>query len=192
MRWGAVRFIAVMLALAVLSREAVAEMAAFGAARHLVLSGSIFGQYYHGAGSGGTGAATIAVAPNLHWFGIENVSLGAYLALTYQNDGNQGVTGYALTPAVGYNLTLGEKVSLWPQLLVSIASSGTSSGPSTSSITRWGVGAYFPFIYRPSEPLFFGFGPNFLTDLSAKSSDAYYGVAKVTSIGVQSMIGAWF
>ncbi len=70
MRWGAVRFIAVMLALAVLSREAVAEMAAFGAARHLVLSGSIFGQYYHGAGSGGTGAATIAVAPNLHWFGI--------------------------------------------------------------------------------------------------------------------------
>jgi len=160
-----------------------------------------------GSSSSNNGGSQVGftVAPAADYFVIDNLSLGLELLFGYASfspgTGTTGgvggtsppstnVTEYGFAPRVGYNIPLGNSVSIWPKVFFEHAGySVGGAGKGYGNIQL--LGAYVPILYHPVPHFYVGLGPNILTELGA-SSDGTSATSKITSYGIFGSAGGWF
>jgi hypothetical protein len=169
-------------------------------------------------GAGGSSSIAFGVAPAADFFVIPNLSVGGQLLFDYYSFGSSStpsagggasgstsnpstnITVLGIAPRVGYNIRLTDWVSFWPKLYVSYAttSASQSGADGSSGSNSFTLGLYAPFMIHPAKHVFFGIGPNFLTQLSANTTTSGGGAStstassKLTEVGLQATIGGWF
>lgn len=137
----------------------------------------------------------VRVEPSFHYFVAENISVGALLAFELQKQGDEKEQGIALGPLVGYNLPLGEHLSLWPKvgaayvLLSRKEPSATGTGTESMSGNKIVAMAEVPVLVHVASHFHFGIGPFIRMDVSSKieGKDA----DKDTTVGLLGAIGGW-
>jgi hypothetical protein len=177
-----------------------APTGAFGSAGQLAIQSDLQ-LHFEGQSASDNGGSTsdILVQPAADYFVINNLSVGGALSLDIStiSPGGGGpsstTTSFGITPRVGYNIAIVDKLSFWPDLFLSFTTSSTSNnGPSGNAFS---IGVFAPVLFHPVEHFFIGLGPNLSTDLSRSESQngvSAPNVPKVTSYGVMSTIGGWF
>jgi hypothetical protein len=153
---------------------------------------------------------SVTVSPALHYFVVDNVSLGLALGVTYTDDKgyasdgtlveNKGTT-VSVAPELGVNIPFGDAVSWWLRGAVGFESNryttsiaapsptGTSSFAAPLPLSQDGAwfSLYFPLLLHPAPNFFFGAGPNVFHDFAgyqgAGASD------QRTAFGVGTVIG---
>jgi hypothetical protein len=141
-------------------------------AQQAALSGGVFGQKgqlvissdasllfgYTTAGDYGA----IRILPAADYFLMDNLSLGASATLGFAFGDSTGLT-LGLAPRAGYNLKLGENVSLWPRaslgfLVIDEANLAADSVLGTQGF-NFQVDLYAPFLFHVTPSFFVGIGP---------------------------------
>lgn len=124
---------------------------------------------------------SFTLQPALQYFLSQNVSVGGSVLFGYTSGGGQSTTAFGIAPEIGYDLTLSDTWSFWPEISVGVrtysASPGTSSTLAYASING-------PFLIHPAEHFFFGAGPGLSLGLAGDN--------KVTAINVGFVIGGYF
>ncbi len=166
--------------------------AAFGDPGQVFATGSLAFQNVSASGYSAS-ATVIAVTGGAHWFVASNWAIAADLLVGHSSAGTE-LTAFGLVPSVGYNLRLTPSFSLLPQFEASFQTQSASStaGGNTSTIRHLALGGFLPLMVHPPGHFFVGIGPEMLADVSTSVSGLPYSVAKNNTIGVRSVIGAWF
>lgn len=153
-----------------------------------------------GVQSGGGSTTSFTLAPQVHYFVIDGLSLGGTAIFGYTKpDQGDAETTYGIGPTIGYNAWLSPGlVSLWPQVTflytASTSSQGSINGQSLSETTsRATIGVFVPFEIHPVKHFNIGIGPTFAYDLSASISSGGQSADtdKLTSFGAAGFIGGW-
>jgi hypothetical protein len=139
----------------------------------------------------GSAASTnnIALRPALDVFVLRNLSVGGSVTVVVST-GPNGATGFALQLRSGYNIRLGEALSLWPRLGVAYSNTGFSSNGTSMSISSIPLSFIAPVLWHPTAHFFIGAGPVFETEL-ARSQNGM-SVDKTTQFGIRSLLGGTF
>ncbi len=174
------------------SPVAAQSEAAFGDSGQVFATGSLAFQNVSASGYSAS-ATVIAVTGGAHWFVASGWAIGADLLVGHTSAGTQ-LTAFGLVPSVGYNLRLTPGFSVLPQFEASFQTQSASStaGGNTSTISHLALGGFLPLMVHPPGHFFVGIGPEVLADVSTGTSGLPYSVAKNTTIGIRSLIGAWF
>ncbi len=137
---------------------------------------------------------SLVLRPAVDFFVIDYLSIGGFLGLQYDSTPGGSSTAISIGPRVGYNIPLSERLSLWPKVGFSFASTsqsqddielptgGTIEGDDESS-TSLQLNLFAPFMFHPVEHFFIGFGPAFDLDLSGDN--------KATTIAARLTLGGW-
>jgi hypothetical protein len=181
--------------------------------------------------NGGDGTA-FAVAPAADYFVIRNLSVGANVlfgllnpapgprqpaieppplpgaapgAATSPPSWRLSETVFGIAARVGYNLTLTDTISFWPNLYfgyieISTTTSGSANGFPSSGSNAIAIGYYVPIMFQLATHFLLGIGPNFSTQLSNNQTSGSTAIFEtsglsqplVTQVGVQATIGGWF
>ena len=158
---------------------------------------------------GGIDSYGFSFSPGVMFFVADDIAIGGAVPFSYESSGGGGasdrinVTRYGIAPAVGWNLSLGERVSLFPQLTLitsweKTAFSGSSFSRTDRVITAQ---AFVPVLLHVTSHFFIGLGPMISRDvdstrqvllLSSAGEAVVNDEVKTTTIGLQSVIGGWF
>lgn len=160
-----------------------------------------------------TSITSIYVNPRIHYFVIDNLSIGGELLLASfsgetetetvnkVNGTSQKVTtklddapgAFGLMPLVGYNIALGSKVSLWPQGGIGFRrSTWKRYAPDRDYAERWWfINVDVPFMIHVAPHLEIGAGPGLTLNLS-QSVDIPQNNATVTYSGYSQHVFRWF
>jgi len=183
--------------------------ARFGEAGELVISGALSASFGHyGISSEGLSSNSFGIQPAFDYFVAPDFSVGASAFFRYDNltstmsdtFGQKTVT-YGLSGQLGLNLWLGERVSLWPKLSLSLSQNRmTFSPPTTVPVgveladhppqvdNIVSVELYAPFLFHLAQHFFVGFGPDVYVDLL----DSTGGVSnRRLFYGAESTVGGW-
>jgi hypothetical protein len=137
---------------------------------------------------------TLILRPAVDYFVIDYLSIGGFLGLQYDSTPGGSNTAISIGPRVGYNIPLSERLSLWPKVGFSFASTsqsqddvelptgGTVEGDDETS-TSLQLNLFAPFMFHPVEHFFIGFGPAFDLDLTGDN--------KATTIAARLTLGGW-
>jgi len=123
------------------------------------------------------GEWTLSLHPEIDYFIINNVSLGALFGYTY-SPAATGTTVIDLGGRAGFNLNINDHLGFWPS--AGFALNFTSSNHSNNTATSFGI--FAPFLYHLVPHLFVGVGPSFSVRLSGGSGKSY---------GVDFTLGGW-
>ena len=186
-----------------------AREARFGERGELVLSGALSASIGHyGISPEGLSSNSFGIQPAFDYFVAPDLSVGAsasfrYDSLTSSPPGTFGqkIVTYGLYGQLGINLWLGERVSLWPKLSLSLSQNRlTSSPPATVPVGVMvdvapdveiivSLELYAPFLFHPARHFFVGFGPDAYVDLLNSRA----GVSNRRMFyGAESTVGGWF
>jgi hypothetical protein len=145
--------------------------------------------------SGVDGSSTIVVLrPALDYFVVDSLSVGGFVGVEYASAPGGSSSSISIGPRVGYNVTLSDRLSLWPKIGFAIAhTSQTDNGATLPSGLTVGAGGddntsvqlnlFVPVMFHPVPHFFLGLGPALDQDLS--------GDAKATTIAIRLTIGGW-
>ncbi|MGD0525842.1 MAG: hypothetical protein ABSE49_11895 [Polyangiaceae bacterium] len=141
----------------------------------------------------------ISLAPAADYFVIDNLSLGLELLFGYGSYSppstpgvttkSTNVTEYGIAPRVGYNIPIGDTLSLWPKVFFEHAGFSLGGGGAGYGNIQL-LGAYVPILYHPVPHFYVGLGPNILTELGASPSAS--AASKLTTYGIFASVGGWF
>lgn len=150
---------------------------------------------------------SLFLMPQLFYFVIDDLAVGGGIGLTIGNnrDGSKYFDsfGFAVAPAVGYNLELSDKISLFPQLSFSYDRNSADFGHTSADLTIniLAIGAYIPVLLH-IDNFFLGFGPNVSHEFWATVRRSWDGGIpgsswsedgpKTTLLGLTSVVGGWF
>jgi hypothetical protein len=162
----------------------------FGSKHSLVISGDFSLAVQRYAWTPGPTDTSITVRPRLDYFVLDHLSVGGSVEFGYTVGTSYSVTSQhtvSIGPRIGYEIPLGDRISLWPNL-------GLSSRTWMMTVDPWPSGAYWTLnavasadLVAPLAPHFFmGLGP-YLTRQIAGSGSTSPG----TGYGVVSTIGGW-
>jgi hypothetical protein len=129
---------------------------------------------------------TLILRPAIDWFVADSLSLGGFVGVEYISAPSQTSSIISIGPRIGYNLPVSERVSFWPKLGFSLASTDieTDGVPGDDeSNTGLQLNLFAPVMFHPVQHFFLGFGPALDQDLS--------GDAKATTIAARLTIGGW-
>lgn len=125
--------------------------------------------------------------PAVDWFLMDSLSLGGFVGVEYNSAPGGSSTVISLGPRVGYNLPLAERLSVWPKLGFSLASTSfeddTIAGDEEETNTSLQLNLFAPLMFHPAPHFFLGLGPALDQDLSGDS--------KATTVAVRLTIGGW-
>jgi hypothetical protein len=175
-------------------------MDAFGSVGQMVISADLPFQneapvlvIAHESNSMGGSATVVGIQPSLDYFVAPNISVGGEVGIAYTTLGG-GASGSNTVLAVevraGYNLPLGDMLSLWPRVSIGYSHSSSSSGGMSSSGYSVPLDVSVPFLFHPGSHFFLGAGPMITTELVNKVEGV--SVGKSTDYGVQGLIGGYF
>jgi hypothetical protein len=134
---------------------------------------------------------TITLAPALDYFVIPNLSIGGFISFDYTKSGDADATRFGIGPRVGYNIVVGDLISVWPKagfaFTHSSASVSRETGNTTVDVTTSGnalaLNLFVPIMFHPVQHFFAGFGPFLDADLSGDN--------KITVFGLKLTLGGW-
>lgn len=140
---------------------------------------------------GSPSATALSVLPAADVFVIRNLSIGGFLGVRYQKQGESKSTSFQIGPRVGYNIELMERLSVWPKLGLSYSHTKAESdvlvdGDRLSRSTKndaLGLNLFVPVMVHPAPHFFAGFGPYLDTDLN--------GDHRATTWGFRLTVGGW-
>jgi hypothetical protein len=141
---------------------------------------------------------TLTLAPALDYFFLDAVSLGLRLAYTRVSAGDDVSTSFAFGPRVGYDLDLGERISLWPKATLEYRVFSTTAPPLPEGLEsaadyRGGVltvRADVPLLVHPVAHFFVGIGPFLGVDVLSRLNDDEG--SRHIELGGTSVVGGWF
>jgi len=116
----------------------------------------------YGQQVGNGGAATFSLRPALDYFVINRLSIGGAVEFDYTS-GKPNFTQFRIAPEIGYELSLCDTWSFWPQASLSVA----VPNPGATSVA---LTIFAPFLVHPSEHFFFGAGPGFSQALTTPAT----------------------
>jgi hypothetical protein len=157
------------------------------------------------------------INPRMHYFVIDNLSIGGEVlfstwsgkSIREVRDRNTGViretttdldtapTGFGIMPMVGYNIALGEKVSLWPQGGIGFrrfgyTEPGTAPNPDIDRAEAWWfLNVDVPFLIHIAQHFELGAGPGVTVTLS-QSYSTTAGARTDTVSGYSTTVFRWF
>jgi hypothetical protein len=145
---------------------------------------------------GGQSATLVEIQPSVDYFVAPNFSVGALFGVEYGSLDESGqllpagstVTAISVEGRVGYNVALGDGVSIWPRLGIGyqhVSVSSTGQPDVTSYIIPLSVTV--PVLWHPGGHFFIGAGPAFITQLVSKTMGNDN--AKVTDYGITALVG---
>ena len=145
---------------------------------------------------GGGSSTTLAIAPSVDYFIAPNLSVGGLLGIRYVSNtappGALFISGNSTTlmaeVRVGYNLALGDTLSLWPR--IGIGYSHSTAGQPIDSSYSVPLVAFAPLLWHPARHFFLGLGPIFTTALVERAGGLDQ--PKTTDIGIQADLGGTF
>lgn len=166
----------------------------FGDAGTLAVSGASSLSFTRTEVTGGssTPSTSFFVSPGVDWFPVRGLSLGVRAGY-----GHQAAPGYpdadslSVGPRVGYDVTLGDHWSLWPQVY---GASGATWGSDGSRAVAWSAGAYVPALYHPAPHVFLGLGPTVVTTYFPAMGNGSQEVTPsvtLTTYGLLATLGGW-
>jgi hypothetical protein len=191
--------------------------AEFGDRGEFVVTGSLFINFGHlGYSNSDASSLSLSVQPSLDYFVAKNLLLGGAIYVAHANtvsgigvETNSNTVGAYLH--IGGNVPLASSLSwrpvasigVWNQhseLSAPTLGAGFTSGiagqatpiyPTGTKVNETVVVAeiFGPFLIHPARHFFFGFGPDFYTDLSHSVGTTEN---QRTFIGLSSIIGGWF
>jgi hypothetical protein len=137
--------------------------------------------------SGVDGSTTnLILRPAVDWFFTDSISFGGFVGVDYTSAPGGSSTVISLGPRLGYNLPLSERLSLWPKLGFSLASTSIeddSIAGDEESNTSVQLNLFAPLMFHPVQHFFLGLGPALDQDLSGDN--------KATTIAVRLTLGGW-
>lgn len=139
-------------------------------------------------------ATTLVLRPAIDWFISDSLSLGGFVGVEYATAPGGSSSSVSIGPRVGYNLPLGERLSLWPKAGVAIARTsqtddgatlpnGVVLGDDDDSNTSLQLNLFVPVMFHPVQHFFLGLGPALDQDLTGDS--------KATTVAVRLTLGGW-
>jgi hypothetical protein len=143
------------------------------------------------------------LSPGAMYFITDNLAVGGFVNLSYGSTSfgsTEAVTtyGYGIAPSIGWNLWLGDRVSLFPQVSFHADWLRISGDPgSTTRVLT--VQGFLPALFHVASHFYVGLGPSISREVDSTTIlDGGGAVAttgdpgKFTRISVQSVIGGWF
>jgi hypothetical protein len=112
---------------------------------------------------GHAGGTTFSVRPALDYFVINHLSIGGAVEFDYTSGHPSSTTQFQIAPEIGYEFSLSDTWSFWPQASVPI------SVPNPGSTTVV-IAIFAPFLVHPAEHFFFGLGPGFAQELTSPAT----------------------
>jgi len=183
----AVVYSIMLVALPAAAQDDGPPTAKFGASHVLALSSDANLSFQHVSVSpGSVSSTTFVLRPAADFFVVDNFSLGgtvlaASASTSSAMAGSGGtVTSFGIGARAGYNVRLGDRVSIWPKGGVSFVT--VSAAGSSDSHVALGLSA--PLLYHPVAHFLLGLGPDLNVDLS--------GMIKTTTLGFAFTVGGWF
>jgi hypothetical protein len=171
---------------------------AFGRAGQVVISTASQLNVGHSSYAGARGAPTpppftsFYVAPSADVFVVRGLSVGARVAYSHSEAaGDPGFDSLSVGPRVGYNVPLGEHLSVWPGVGLSFGEAWFGTGAGNISL---GVSSYVPLLYHPVSHFFVGLGPYLSREIlsaSTTTQGANSDDPLATSYGVSFTAGGW-
>jgi hypothetical protein len=167
----------------------------FGARGQLAISSDAGLSISNTSVDGIDGSSTsVIMRPAIDYFIVDYVSIGGFLGVEYNSAPGGNSTSVSVGPRIGYNILLSERLSIWPKLGFSFASttqetdevtlpSGATIGGDEESNTSIQLNLFAPVMFHPVQHFFIGFGPAFDLDLSGDS--------KATTIAARLTLGGW-
>jgi hypothetical protein len=139
-------------------------------------------------------STTVLMRPAVDYFVIDNLSIGGFLGVEHSSAPGGKSTAFSVGPRVGYNIPLSERLSVWPKLGFSFASTsqeadevtlpgGTTVDGDEETSTSVQLNLFAPVMFHPVQHFFIGFGPALDVDLSGDS--------KATTIAARLTLGGW-
>lgn len=140
---------------------------------------------------GAPAATTLSVLPAADVFVVRNLSLGGFVGVRYQKQGEAKATSFQIGPRVGYNIELMERISVWPRIGLSYSHTKGESevvvdGDRLVRSTKndaLGLNLFAPVMVHPAPHFFAGFGPYLDTDLNGDN--------RATTWGFRLTVGGW-
>jgi hypothetical protein len=134
------------------------------------------------------------------YFVADHVSIGLGLGAQWFNNnpiGGATSTGGSLftfraAPRFGYDVTLSEQVSFWPQIGIDYRHASESGGGFDGNAL--GFAAEAPLLFHPVKGFFVGGGPSFYTEFFNHANAGSLGgdMPKQTTVGLMATIGGAF
>lgn len=168
---------------------------AFGGEGQLAVSSDAGFSLSNTSISGADGSTTtLELRPAVDYFIADYISIGGFLGLDYNSTPGGSSTTFSIGPRVGYNIPLSDRLSLWPKVGLSFASTnqdqddvelpdGGTVEADDESNTSLQLNLFAPFMFHPVEHFFIGIGPAFDLDLTGDS--------KATTLAVRLTLGGW-
>ncbi|HEY3496414.1 MAG TPA: hypothetical protein VGK73_17060, partial [Polyangiaceae bacterium] len=139
--------------------------------------------------SGVDGSTTsLVLRPAVDYFVIDYLSVGGFLGLNYISAPGGSATVFSVGPRVGYDFPFSGRLSIWPKVGLSIASTNVD-GDAIEGVdddggnTALQLNLFVPLMFHPVEHFFLGLGPAFDLDLTGDN--------KATTLGVRLTLGGW-
>jgi hypothetical protein len=146
-----------------------------------------------------------SIDPGAMFFVADDIAVGGFAHFSYVSLGQPGssdrtlVKEVGIAPSVGWNLWLGERVSLFPQATVRASWRSFSVGGNESTDRLITAQAFVPALLHVTSHFFLGLGPTISRDLDSTQRFGFVTptaqttvAVKTTTIALQSVIGGWF
>jgi hypothetical protein len=165
----------------------------FGNKGQIAISSEAGATFSHTSFSGDKDSSTsFVLRPGVDYFLIKQLSLGVFLGVESQSQGDLSTTIFSVGPRVGYDIAFSDRFSIWPRVGFSYNSTKfkvdppSTDGidpPSTSiSNNALALNVFAPFLFHTNH-YFAGVGPALDADLS--------GDIKATTFAVRVTLGGW-
>lgn len=157
--------VATVLVLSGADRARAQEVSLFGQPGQVVLDADVRASFEYTNTTppgGGDGASTtdVVLRPGLLYFVVPNVAIGASLGFESRETEGQSSTAFGAGPTLAFNVPLGPRVSMLPQLGLAYSHVTLEIGTQEVSgyVLAGGVGV--PFLFHLAPHFFLGFGPS--------------------------------
>jgi hypothetical protein len=165
----------------------------FGNKGQIAISSEAGATFSHTSFSGDNDSTTsFVLRPGIDYFLIKQLSLGVFLGVESQSQGDLSTTIFSVGPRVGYDIAFSDRFSIWPRVGFSYNSTKFKTDetsvdgltvPGTSiSNNALALNVFAPFLFHTNH-FFAGVGPALDTDLT--------GDAKSTTFAVRVTLGGW-
>ncbi|WP_342377560.1 hypothetical protein NVS55_39660 [Myxococcus stipitatus] len=153
----------------------------FGNAGQIVVSSDASGSL--GYTTEGSGYGYFSIEPSVDYFLKENLSIGSGIRLRVVFPEGDTAAAFGISARVGYNISLTDKISVWPKGVVTLNVGDDLLGTipeGTLAAATVILEGYAPFLYHVTPHFFLGAGPRLALGLG-DDVEVTFGVA--TTIG---------
>jgi hypothetical protein len=152
--------------------------------------------YYRYGGNAGASAQSyesVYFDPTLMYFVAKNFAVGGSVSVGHSwLPLGEASNSFGVGPRLGYNVSLGRYVSVFPRAGVSYAYGWGTGSPGGNNSSGYSLGLNFDsyFLFHPVQHFLLGLGPVLGWEAIAKQNGA--DASKTLHVGINFIIGGWF